>query len=678
MSDDSTRQDGKGRSTQISRRGILRTTTAAAGLGLASGHATATRPAAEDEDFEGREWGYKRTDLAWPDREHPTIMTYVGYGGASEDGGPNAYLEMPDGVLIALDISYGAGPRDDYAEVTASIRGTECSGGSFNLYDRRHAWDGYEIIEWIADRQWSNGKVGMMGCSFYGQTPFFTATTQPPSLETIMVGGLHSDIYKDIVYPGGVQNDLFPQLWYVEGPNRIPTSAIDEGAIPEDRICSQNQAGRYSSDRPPLPTEYETNFLDPTYGDWWAAHAARTHAHKIDVPYYQWVNWQDEQVGPRAAVLWHWIDPPERTIQVPKHSGRKKRSHRKGRGAGNRRNNNGATTTETVVPKKLVTTTGSHCMGGYVQRDKWAWMDMWLLDQSDREGLFEHRVENYFESRGWNAEYTTATYADEWPADDTNWRRAYFHEGGRIDFTEPTGAEPTDTYVSGVPRENWFFYAPRAGKEARQADGLPDSIAFETDPFEETVTMAGPILLEFYASLAGADTDFFVSINDVFPDGNISYLQRGMLRASMRAVNEDRSYTTDDGLLYQPWYPFTNPTKVTPDEVTRYLIEIFPHSHVFRPGHKLRLQLMTPPAVDGLWGYTAKHEPAAVTVHHDAEHPTNLLLPFVEPDEPVGEAPEGCGIPGGFPCDEPPANPASRAGTGLDAAEYGEADIQPR
>lgn len=651
---DHTAAEGEG----VSRRSVLKSTTAT-GLALA-GIGSASAAPLEDDDYEEREWGYQRKSLTFDtSREWPVVMEYAGYGNVSWAGGPNLYLRMPDDVLIAMRLEFEHGPNGNYARLTANIRGTGCSGGSFNLYDRRHAWDGHEIIEWVADQAWSNGKVGMKGCSFMGQTPFWVATTQPPSLETIMVGGLHSDIYKDLVYPGGVQNTIFPVVWYFEGPNRAPTTAAQNGTIPEDRICTKNQAGRYNGQRPPASTEYITNFLDPTYGDWWVAHAARHHADAINVPYYQWVNWQDEQVGPRAAVLWDWVNPPEREIEVPRDI--------PGKG-------NPPTRTETVTPKKLVTSTGSHCMGGYDDRDMWNWMDMWLRDKPDTAGLFEHRVENYFESRG-NAEYTTAKYADEWPARDTNWRRAYFHEGGRLNFQEPTGAEATDTYVSGVPRENWFFYAPRAGKEARQADGLPDSIAFETEPFQETTTIAGPMLLEFYASLGGVDTDFFVTVNDVYPDGSISYLQRGMLRASMRAVNEDRSYKTEDGLLYQPWYPFTNPTKVTPGEVNRYLIEIFPHAQVFRPGHKLRVQIMTPPVTDGLWGYTPKHEPAAVTIHHDEEHPTNLLLPFVEPDEPLAEAPEGCGIPNGFPCDEPLPNPAAEAGTGLTAAELNSQEL---
>ena len=154
-----------------------------------------------------------------------------GYSGASRPM-PNLYLRMDDGELMALRVTFGAGPRGDYAFVQASTRGTECSGGSFNLYDRRHAWDGHHIIEWIADQDWSNGNVGMFGSSFPGQTAYFVATTKPPALKAISANLLHSDIYRDIFMPGGVQNYLFPTLWtYAAGPHR---AAAGQPSEPDD------------------------------------------------------------------------------------------------------------------------------------------------------------------------------------------------------------------------------------------------------------------------------------------------------------------------------------------------------------------------------------------------------------------------------------------------------------
>ncbi|MGH7897567.1 MAG: CocE/NonD family hydrolase, partial [Candidatus Binatia bacterium] len=281
-----------------------------------------------DSAFEATSWGYKKKDLSLAPAppagqpegyRWPTVMTMEGYDGASRPD-PNAYLRMDDGELMALRIRFGDGPRGDYAFVQASIRGTECSGGHFDLYDRRHALDGHHIIEWLATQPWSNERVGMFGSSYPGQTAYFVATTTPPHLHAISANLLHSDIYRDIFMPGAVQNFLFPSLWtyglgVVAGPHRIPINSIEEGTIPEDEICLQAQLTRYSFGDLPQP-ENEPAFaaVRATDDQWYQAHAALTYAHTIKIPYYQQGNWQDEQVGPRAVVLWHHIHPDPKTI----------------------------------------------------------------------------------------------------------------------------------------------------------------------------------------------------------------------------------------------------------------------------------------------------------------------------------------------------------------------------
>ena len=42
-----------------------------------------------------------------------------------------------------------------------------------------------------------------------------------------------------------------------------------------------------------------------------------------------------------------------------------------------------------------------------------------------------------------------------------------------------------------------------------------------------------------------------------------------------------------DGTIYRPHRPHTNPTLIEPGAVYKYLVEIFPFGHVFRPGHKM-------------------------------------------------------------------------------------------
>lgn len=605
-----------------------------------------------DSQFESTPWGFKKKTLSFPEGPYegtwPTMLTMEGYDGATRGDGPNAYLRMDDGELMALRITFGQGPNRDYAVVQASIRGTECSWGNFNLYDRRHAWDGHHIVEWIGTSPWSNGKVGMFGSSYPGQTAYWTATTKPPHLAAVSANLLHSDIYRDIFMPGGVQNILFPSIWsyglgVVGGPHRIPGGSADSGVLANDEICAQAQAARYSiGDLPQPENEAIWAAHRSVDDDWYTAHAALTYTDTIDIPYYQQGNWQDEQVGPRAVVLFNHINPSPRTIVGPDGQPR------------------------TIVPKRFVVSNGDHGYGNFAGNERWAWFDIWLLGKPDVRGLTDHQIVNHFETDNDGNSLGTKS-GDTWPFEGTSYERWYLHEGRGLDRAAPTSSEPADTYLSGVARQGWFFYAydgtgdpvaPAAMQVTEQvttATTLPDVVAYESEPLEEQLVVAGPLLMELYASIAGTDSDFFVSVSDVYPDGSVSYLQRGLLKASHRAIDPLRSYY-DGSTLTQPYRPHTNPQPVTPNEIDRYTIEVFPLGHVFRPGHKLLIQIHTPPMVDGLWGYTpTQHHPAPVTVYHDAAHPSFLQLPVVTPDAPITLSRPGCQVPGGFPCT--PASP---------------------
>jgi putative CocE/NonD family hydrolase len=590
-----------------------------------------------DSAFEETEWGYKLKSLTFPETVHPTAFTMEGYSGASRPM-PNMYLRMDDGELMAVRVTFGAGPRGDYASVQASTRGTECSGGSFNLYDRRHAWDGHHIIEWVADQPWSNGNVGMFGSSFPGQTAYWVAATKPPALKAVSANLLHSDIYRDIFMPGGVQNYLFPTLWtYAVGPHRLPQDSIQRGAaFQNDEICQQLQASRYSvGDVPQAQNEPAWAITRSTDDQWYSAHAALTYADSIKIPYYQQTNWQDEQVGPRSVVLFNHINPNPVTIT----------------------NSDGEQ--ETIIPKKFVASNGDHGHGNYAGNHRWAFFDIFLLGMSDRTGLMDDMMTNYFEAEG-NGTAVARKSGDSWPFEDTSYERSYLHEGGVLNNRAPTGAEEADTYISGASRHNWFQYAEDLGNQVYNARGYPDQLAYTSAPMKENFTFAGPILMNLAASIAGTDADFYVSVSDLFPDGRVSFLQRGLLKASHRKVDPTRSYYAADGeTLVQPYRPHTNPQPVQPNEIIDYKLEIFPLGYIFRPGHRILIQIHTPPILEKIWGYTpTHHQPAAVTVHHDEDNQSWIQWPVVTTDNPIPAGTTPCPLPGGFFCAD--ASPLTR------------------
>ena len=53
-------------------------------------------------------------------------------------------------------------------------------------------------------------------------------------------------------------------------------------------------------------------------------------------------------------------------------------------------------------------------------------------------------------------------------------------------------------------------------------------------------------------STLAPDTELFVQLLDRGPDGTLLYLNRGMLRASHRQIDEAESQKTADGQIYRP------------------------------------------------------------------------------------------------------------------------------
>jgi X-Pro dipeptidyl-peptidase len=76
--------------------------------------------------------------------------------------------------------------RQGYAYVLADVRGTWASGGCWDYGGILERHDGYDLVEWLGTRAWSNGRVAMMGVSYPGTTPNATAVERPPHLATIV------------------------------------------------------------------------------------------------------------------------------------------------------------------------------------------------------------------------------------------------------------------------------------------------------------------------------------------------------------------------------------------------------------------------------------------------------------------------------------------------------------
>ncbi len=92
-----------------------------------------------------------------------------------------------------------------YAAVRVDMRGSGNSDGILHdEYLRQEQDDALEVIAWLAEQPWCDGKVGMHGISWGGFNSLQVAARQPEALKAILVIGFTDDRYNDDVhYMGG-------------------------------------------------------------------------------------------------------------------------------------------------------------------------------------------------------------------------------------------------------------------------------------------------------------------------------------------------------------------------------------------------------------------------------------------------------------------------------------------
>lgn len=549
-------------------------------------------------------FGIENCKDVWKGRNFPTLFEMSGYDGGSADG------DTPGGAGGAGSRGISEPWNDDYITIHASVRGSGCSSGEFDLFSSRSALDGAELIEWINDQPWSDGKIAIYGHSYGGITGTMIASMQPPSLDAITTSGLIDDLYRGIVYPGGVSNYGFPLLWTgaIRNVYDIGGGSVDGAVENQDAQCGANTAGH----RRTVVNDPILQGLADTDNDWFRARSLINYIHKIEVPAHFTGAYQDEQTGPRGP--WNLFD------HLPSN-----------------------------IPSRLVQTNGDH--GTQTNRenqaDRKAWTDHFLgVDpQPGRFGPVKyserdpHRsVVTRFENHNPPGDDTPEgsrfeIVSSDWPLPETRWDDLYLRGDGKLTPSKPAKDEGSSSYFSGSGRQSWSYQAGHTpGSPVTTADG-PDELTFATQPFKEDTAIVGPITATLFASTTSPDDEFFVQLIDEAPDGSRYYLTRGMLKASHRAITKGRSDRITDGprrgTIYRPHRPHTNPTNVTPGEVNEYLVEVFPVGHLLRKGHRLIVKFHAPPAVDSYYIYIPKRVPGAVTILHDAKHPSSVMLPFV-------------------------------------------------
>lgn len=100
-----------------------------------------------------------------------------------------------------------------FTVVNADSRGCGHSDGTGNLLSRREAEDTYDLVQWIADQDWCDGRVVMLGVSYLAISQYAVAALQPSALRAICPWEGFTDAYRDLTFPGGVRETGFTAFW---------------------------------------------------------------------------------------------------------------------------------------------------------------------------------------------------------------------------------------------------------------------------------------------------------------------------------------------------------------------------------------------------------------------------------------------------------------------------------
>jgi len=170
-----------------------------------------------------------RADIFRPDDEKPApiVMTQGPYGKGVEykDGYAPHWkwlLEKHPNILSGSTKSFETWETVDpelwtgwgYVCIRVDSRGSGRTPGYLDIFSPREIKDFYDAIEWAGVQKWSNGKVGLLGISYYAISQWLVAALQPPHLAALIPLEGAADHYRDIGRHGGIASDGFFAFWY--------------------------------------------------------------------------------------------------------------------------------------------------------------------------------------------------------------------------------------------------------------------------------------------------------------------------------------------------------------------------------------------------------------------------------------------------------------------------------
>lgn len=158
-------------------------------------------------------------DVFRPDEsgEFPVIMTLGPYPKDIhfKDWVPGVYEHVPEqGPYMHWEtVNPEWWVPQGYAVIRVDTRGTGKSHGMPRLLTTREAEDFYDAVEWAGVQEWSNGKVAVMGISYFAMNAWRVAALNPPHLAAVVPWEGALDLFRDANRHGGIRSNTFTNMW---------------------------------------------------------------------------------------------------------------------------------------------------------------------------------------------------------------------------------------------------------------------------------------------------------------------------------------------------------------------------------------------------------------------------------------------------------------------------------
>src|SRR5262245_7183420 len=555
------------------------------------------------------------------------------------------------------DVRSGA-PRDmsneleavkrGYAYVGMNERGHFFSEGNYDILGAPLS-DGDDAFTWMAKQPWSNGKVGVIGCSSTAEWQLAVASLGNPAFTTMIPQGFGAGVGRvgqyyeqGNWYSGGAFQMLFA-AWIYGEQNQVrpmfPPNTSQDDLIRASRLFDlapqmppvvwsealrhlpvmdilkdvNGPKGIYA-DRMPVDTGGAMIQRAPNDPAWYKGGLWHDNM-KINIPGFWFMSWYDVSIDPNLAAYNHVRKTASPEIANEQYAVIAPTLHCSFKRAQE----------NTIVGERSV----GDARLNYDELT-WAWFDHFL--KGEKNGALEKMPKVRYYTMGINKWQTS----DTWPPQGSQTMSLFLSSGGKANTLSGDGALAEAPPATDNPDR--FEYDPMnpatshggnvcctgnavAGGafDQRKMEERPDILVYSTEPLKQGIEVSGPIEVTLYVSSDAKDTDFTVKLIDVYPDGRAYNLDETVQRMRYSNGYDKPLVWMEAGKVY----------KVTLQPMTT--------SNYFEAGHRIRIEVSSSnfPRFDRNLNTGGKNydESQGVVahnaVHHSKQHPSEIKIMVV-------------------------------------------------